>query len=104
MRVLITARSEFPLPPEQIPVLVQGFAAWRERYRDRMEAFYFLAAGGGGGGIFNVQSEEELSQMFIEWPFTPFVHVEATPIVDGDVTLQQWQGAAQMMMSQSGQG
>jgi hypothetical protein len=93
MRVLITARPQFPVPPEQIGMLMQGFAAWRERHRSKMEAFYFFAGGGGGGGILNVADEAELNQMMLEWPFFQYSDLTYQPIIDGDVALQQWQAA-----------
>lgn len=91
MRVLVIARPQFPLPPDQAVGLFQGFAAWRERYRDRMETFFFFAGGGGGGGILNVTDEAELNQIMLEWPLLTFSAVDYRPILDGDIALRQWQ-------------
>jgi hypothetical protein len=38
MKVLVTARPQFPIPPEQMGALTEGFAAWRERYRSKTVA------------------------------------------------------------------
>ena len=99
MRVLVTARPQFPLPPEHVPALMDGFAAWRDRHRAKMETFYFFAGGGGGGAIANVADEAELNQMMLEWPLLPFSAMTYEPILDGDVALQQWRTMMQQMGS-----
>lgn len=99
MRVLITARPKFPLPPEQIPGLMQGFTAWREQYRNKMEAFFFFAAPSGGGGILNVADENELARIMLEWPLSLYSDVTADPIVDGDFALGLWQELLQRIAS-----
>lgn len=97
MRVLVTARPKFQIPPDQFATLTKGFVTWRERYRPRMEAFYFFAGGGGGGGILNVADEAELNQIMLEWPFAFFSDLECVPILDGDVALRQFQAAVKAM-------
>jgi len=77
--------------------MTEGFVAWRERYRPKMESFYFYAGKGGGAGVLNVADEAELSQIMLEWPFTFFSDIDIQPVVDGDVGLKQLQGAAQAM-------
>lgn len=97
MRILVYARPRFPIPPEQLPAVMQGFADWRARHKDRMEVFEFFAGGGGGFGIVNVADEAALNQMMLEWPLLPFSDVEYRPIINGDVALQQWQSALAAM-------
>src|SRR3982750_971031 len=97
MKVLVTARPQFPIPPEQMGALTEGFVAWRERYHPKMEAFYFFAGKGGGGGVLNVADEAELNQLMLEWPFAFFSDISVEPIVDGDVALQQFQAATRAM-------
>jgi hypothetical protein len=41
MRFMMIARPQFPVPPDLLPTLVDGFEAWWERYRDRWEAAGF---------------------------------------------------------------
>ena len=91
MRFLFISRPQFPVPPDQLPALVEGFVAWWERYRDRWEGAGFFPDGSGGGGICNVADEVELHQMVLEWPFTEFSRNEAYPLVDVDTALGQWQ-------------
>ena len=95
MRILIITRPKFPVPPEQLPAMIQGFAAWRERYRSITESFEFFAGGGGGFGVANVPDEATLNQIMIEHPFTPFSEQEIRPVLDGDKALAQWQAALQ---------
>ena len=97
MKVLVTARPQFPVPPDQLGALTEGFVAWRERYRAKMESFYFFAGKDGGGGVLNVADEAELNQIMLEWPFAVFSDIAVEPVVDGDVGLTQLQGAVQAM-------
>jgi hypothetical protein len=97
MRIMVEVRPQFPIPPEQIPALIEGFAAWRERHRAKMEVFEFFAGSAGGMGIVNVADEAELNQLMMEWPFAPFSHVECRPVIQGDAALAQWQAALQAM-------
>src|SRR5215213_2025633 len=43
MRVFVLVEPKFFAPPEVFPVLMEGFAAWRDAHRERMEAFEFFA-------------------------------------------------------------
>ncbi|MBI3965301.1 MAG: hypothetical protein HY329_06670 [Chloroflexi bacterium] len=95
MRVLMLARPQFPLPPEQMPNLIQGFKAWYERHRPSIEAGYFFAGGGGGFGIFNVPDEAALNQIMLEWPLQPFSDIEVRPLLDVETALQHWEQALQ---------
>ena len=45
MRIFVMSQPKFPVPPDQVPALIQGFAAWREKYRPVMESFDFFAGG-----------------------------------------------------------
>jgi muconolactone delta-isomerase len=91
MRASVYVQARTTAPPELIPALIEGFVAWRERYRSKMEAFEFFAGGGGGLGIVEVADEAELHQMMIEFPFGPWSTMDVRPIVDGDTALGQWQ-------------
>ena len=97
MRVLVLVRPRHFVPRDQFPSLMQGFADWRGRHRERMEVFEFFAGGGGGVAIVNVPDEATLQQLIIEYPFAPFSEFEVRPILDGDTALQQWQAALQAM-------
>ena len=101
MRVLITAEPMFFVPLEQNAAMLQGFAAWRERYRSVIEVFEFYAGGGGGYGILNVTDEAMLNQIMLEWPFSPFSKVVCRPTVNGDTALAQWTALLQMMGGKS---
>ena len=99
MRIVVISRPRFPIPPDQLPALMQAFAAWRERYRSMSESFEFFAGGGGGFGVVNVPDEATLNQMMIEYPFTVFNDQEIRPVLEGDKALAQWQAALQAMAS-----
>jgi muconolactone delta-isomerase len=102
MRVLLLAKSKYFVPPEHLPMMAQGFAGWRNQYRDKMEAFFFFAGRAAGGGILNVTDEAELNQIVNDWPLAPFSEIEIMPIVDGDVALKQFQSMAEKITAQMG--
>ncbi len=90
MRVaLIVEPGEFPPPFDQMPMLLQGFADWRSRWKEKMAVFAFWAGRPGGLGILAVDDERELSQMMFEFPFTPYSNIDVRPIVDGDDALRR---------------
>ena len=60
MRFLVTATPKFDVPPELLPSLLDAEPEWRERYRDRLDAYAWFP-GGGGFGIVDVDSEETLT-------------------------------------------
>src|SRR5215217_6188671 len=102
MRVFVLVEPKFFAPPEVFPVLMEGFAAWRDAHRQRMEAFEFFAGGGGGFGIFNVPDEATLNRIMVEYPLTPYSEVTVRPILDGDAALGQWREIMREMMDAAG--
>ncbi len=95
--VVIDRGARFQPPPEQMPAIWEQFVGWRDRHRDKMESFEFFVGGGGGFGVVNVDTEFELQQMLIEYPFNLFDDVEVRAIADGDASLKQWGEAIQAM-------
>lgn len=93
MRFMVVTHSQFPVPPDQAPAIMEGFAAWWERYRDRWQAAGFFVGGDGGGGICEVSSEAEFNQMMLEWPLNPYSKNEVYLLLDMDTALAQWQGS-----------
>lgn len=100
MRVLVTVEPSFPVPPEQMPAMLGAFAQWRERWRAKMESFYFFAGRSGGGGVMNTADETELSQMMMEFPFGPVSTINIQPIVDGDDALRRLTATMNTVLSQ----
>ena len=101
MRVVVISRPKHRLQPQEMPMLFQGFSAWREKYRHKMEAFEFFL-GGGGFGIVDVDDTEQLNQMLLENPILFVGETEVTPILDGDTALAQWGAAIEQMQAQVG--
>ncbi len=92
MRFMLIVHPLFPIPPDLLPVLIDGFTAWWAQYQERWEAAGFFAGGAGGGGICRVGDAAEFHRMMLEWPFTPFSRIETHALVDMDTALSQWQG------------
>lgn len=101
MRALVIAEpGPASPPPEAMLGLLEAFAAWRNRWRSKMEAFEFFAGRGGGWGLFNVE-ETELSQAMMEFPFSPFSTIQVHPTVDGDDALARLTQTMKEMMGQA---
>ena len=96
MRALILAKAKLPPPAEAMPMLVQGFIDWRERYRGQMETFEFFASGNGGYGVVNMD-EATLFGMMVSWPFAPFSDIEIHALVEGDKALGMFLEIIQQM-------
>ncbi len=97
MRFMIVARSQFQVPMEMLPAVVEGFVEWWNRYQDKWESAGFYAGVNGGGGICNVADEVEFNRMMMEWPLMGFSEVESHPLVDMNAALSQWKDAVTAM-------
>lgn len=97
MRIFVMSVPKFPMPLEQMPAVVQGFVAWREKYRPVMESFETFAGTGGGYGVLNVPDESMLNQIMQEFPLGAFSEMSLRPVIDGDQALAQWQAMLQAM-------
>ena len=98
MRVFVLVEPKFFTPPEVLPALLEGFAAWRDAHREHMESFEFFAGGGGGFGIFNGPDEATLHRIMVQYPFTPYSEITIRPILDGDTALGQMREIMSEMM------
>jgi hypothetical protein len=90
MRAFVLVEPKFFTPPEIFPTLLEGFAAWREANRERMESFEFFAGGGGSFGIFKGHDEATLNRMMVQYPFFAYSEITVRSILDGDTALEQW--------------
>ena len=97
MRALVIAQVRFPVPMELQPEIVERFIEWREKYREKMEAFEFFI-GNGGFAIANVTDEVELNQIMTEYPLQLWSEIEVKPLVDGDIALEQWMKALETQL------
>ena len=101
MRFMIIARPAFPIPPDLMIGLLDGFGAWWEQYKDRWDGGFF-AGGTGGGGVCTVADEVELNQMMMEWPLFGFSAIESHAILDVETALDHWRTSFSTMMEQMG--
>jgi hypothetical protein len=97
MKALVIARPQFPIPPEQAPMVVEGALEWYARYKDRLTEFgTFL--GGGGFAVVDIDSTDELNKMIVEMPFSLFMDIRTELYMEGDSGFRQFQDAMQAMM------
>jgi hypothetical protein len=88
MHVLVVATPRHPIPPADLPGVVEGALDWHERHKDELEAFGTFP-GGGGFGVVDVADGEHLNQLMLEMPFSFFSHHELYPFAPGDTGLRQ---------------
>ena len=102
MRFIAIARLISPVPPEELPSIMERFAEWREQYREHLQSFEFFAGSPGGFMVINVPDEVVLNQLMAEYPFVAYVDTEVRAIIDGDTALAQWWKVMRRMMGNSG--
>lgn len=85
--ILITPR--FPIPPDQVPAIVDGVEAWHERWAEAIEELGMFPAG-GAFAILDVADEASLHEIMLEMPATPFSHVEIRAFVDAATGFRQF--------------
>jgi hypothetical protein len=99
MRALVLVEpGETPVPPDMLLGLLEAFAAWRDRWRPKMECFEFFSRPRAGWAVFNAE-EAELSQALMELPLSPFSMVQVHPTVDGDDALRRLRDTMAQMMA-----
>ena len=100
MRFLIVTKSNSPIPPEMALPLFEATSAWAQQHTasGKMEQTWSFAGLAGGGGILNVASPEELDEIMISFPLSPFSTTEVYSLVDLEPSLQRVRNAIQAMM------
>jgi hypothetical protein len=88
MHVLVVATPQHPIPPTELPGMVDAATDWHERHKDELQAFG-LFPGGGGFGIVEADDAAAINQLILEMPFSPFSHHEIRPFVPGEAGLAQ---------------
>ena len=76
MRFIAIARLISPVPPEQLPSIMERFAEWREQYRDHLQSVEFFAGSPGAVMVINAPDEVVLNQVMTEYPFVNYVDIE----------------------------
>ena len=102
MRFIAIARLISPVPPEELPSIMERFAEWREQYREHLQSFEFFAGSPGAVMVINAPDEVVLNQVMTEYPFVNYVDIEVRPIIDGDTALAQWWQVMRRMVGDSG--
>ncbi len=99
MRFLVVSQQKQPFPPEAALGLVDAMIGWISKYtaNGKLEQIWAFPGENGGGSIVNVDSHEELRDIMMENPFTPFVENEIHPLVDVNDTMQRLKQAIQAM-------
>jgi hypothetical protein len=101
VRFVVITRLLSPVPPEQLPSIMERFADWRAQYAEHMQSFEFFAGGGGGFMVLDTPDEIVLNRIMAEYPFAAYLDVEVRPIIDGDTGLAQWWQVMRQMLGDS---
>ena len=98
MKFLVTV-TPGPMPPT--PELVKAAREWIEEKRDdgTFEAVYAFPQG-GGCSIGENDSHEQLMDMLMEYPLSPFVSYDVRPLVDADAAFDRFDAYAERMSQQ----
>jgi hypothetical protein len=92
MQVLVVATPEHPIPPGELPAIVEGALEWHGRHKDEFQLFGTFP-GGGGFGVLDVDDAAHVNQLMLEMPFSPFSRYEVRPFQPGDRGLMQMREA-----------
>ena len=99
MRFLVVTMSKTPMPPEAMPMLLEGMTAWVDEHRSsgKFEQVWSFAGLQGGGGILNVDSLDELDAIMADFPFGPFSDITIYGLADLDAGLAGFRRAIEQM-------
>ncbi len=82
MKFLVVMTSRTPPPPEMLPNIMAGMLHWIEQYQSKMDGIFGFAGIQGGCGIVNVDTADELDEIMVRNPFTPFSETRVYPLTD----------------------
>ncbi len=76
--------SYFALPPEKQAELMAGAIAFADKYlkNGKTKASFAFSDGKGSASIWEVVSSEEMMQLYMEYPLTPYIEAQMIPVVD----------------------
>jgi hypothetical protein len=91
--------SYFALPPEKQAELMAGAVAFADKYlkNGKTKASFAFSDGKGSASIWEVVSSEEMMQLYMEYPLTPYIEAQMIPVVDIS-------DAAKIMKEMAGKG
>lgn len=101
MQVLVVATPQHPIPPSEMPGIIEGATDWWTRHREEFDVFGTFP-GGGGFGVLEVEDAERINQLMLEMPFSPFSSYEVRPFVAGDTGFTQLREAMAAQAAQHG--
>jgi hypothetical protein len=101
VRFVVITQLLSPVPPEQLPSIMERFADWRAQYAHYMQSFEFFAGGGGGFMVLDTPDEILLNRIMAEYPFAAYIDTKVHPIIDGDTGLDQWWQVMRQMLGDS---
>lgn len=92
MKFLVTGLpGANPIPVEHGADLLQASLAWdKDKLADGMLDCSYNLFGGGGLAIANASSHEAVMEALLEFPLYPFFDWEVTPLLDFEVSYQQY--------------
>jgi hypothetical protein len=88
MHVLVVSLPQHPIPPSELPGIVDGAMDWHSRHKDEFEVFG-LFPGGGGFGVLEVDDAARINQLMLEMPFSQYSRYEVRPFTPGAVGFTQ---------------
>jgi hypothetical protein len=83
----------YSLPAEKRAELTAAAMVFADKYvkASKMKEYYFMSDSKGGFAIWDVASNEELLQIAVEYPLTPYTDFETYPVVEYKTMAKMWQ-------------
>src|SRR4051812_34107682 len=103
MHTCITYKPRHPVPPEMLPVMLEGTKRWLDQNGEKFDSLWWFPQG-GGVGISEVSDESELMKMMATHPFTPYCDVEIHVCVDPRTGIATYGEALAEQMAAMGAG
>lgn len=100
MKFLVTGVAKYPLPSEAIDDITEGMKDWVSRYTasGTFEGMLWaMVEAPSGGGIINADNLDELDDIMLESPVTPFSDFRVHLIVPLEPSLERCRQAAVAM-------
>jgi muconolactone D-isomerase len=82
----------YALPAEKRAELTAAAMAFAEKYikAGKMKEYYYKGDSKGGFAIWDVESNEELIGLAVEYPLTPYTDFETYPVIDYKAMEKMW--------------
>ncbi len=100
VKFLVVNKGKMTPPPDRMVGMLDALEAWEQRYSagGKLQAWGFSGTP-GGAGILEVDSLEELDEIVMASPVSPFSEIEIYPLIDLHDAVAHGKNAVKGMMA-----